>query len=31
MCKNWENTGACEFGNECAYAHGYNELNNRRL
>jgi len=26
MCKNWLQTGACEFEHECAYAHGYEEL-----
>lgn len=26
MCKNWIQTGECEFGAECAYAHGKDEL-----
>lgn len=30
LCRNWKELGSCEFGNECAYAHGYNELNSRR-
>ena len=25
MCKNWA-AGHCEFGNKCAFAHGYDEL-----
>jgi len=26
LCRNWKNTKSCEFGSECAYAHGYDEL-----
>ena len=29
LCKNWVDFGYCEFGQECAYAHGYDELNQR--
>ncbi|CAG9317254.1 unnamed protein product [Blepharisma stoltei] len=28
MCKNWE-SGQCEFGNKCAFAHGIEELRNK--
>ncbi|CAG9324803.1 unnamed protein product [Blepharisma stoltei] len=28
MCKNWEN-GCCEFGDQCAFAHGEAELRSR--
>jgi hypothetical protein len=30
LCRNWKELGTCEFGAECAYAHGYRELNHRR-
>lgn len=30
FCKNWKEFGYCEFGSDCAYAHGYHELNQRR-
>lgn len=26
MCKNWENTGHCEFEHSCSFAHGMDEL-----
>jgi len=26
MCKNWENTGHCEFEDSCSFAHGADEL-----
>lgn len=26
MCKTWMAAGECEFGNECAFAHGVQEL-----
>eukprot|EP00961_Rhodomonas_salina_P117834 1585985-Rhodomonas_salina.1 len=26
MCKNWEQTGACPFGERCNFAHGHDEL-----
>lgn len=26
MCKNWERKGCCEYGNDCAFAHGGQEL-----
>jgi len=26
MCKNWVHTAKCEFEQECSYAHGYHEL-----
>jgi len=29
LCKNWMQSHTCEFESDCAYAHGYNELNNR--
>jgi len=29
LCRNWESTGECEFGKECAYAHGKDELMRR--
>ena len=29
LCRNWEETGACEFAQECAYAHGQQELQNK--
>ena len=28
ICRNWE-LGSCEFGNNCAFAHGYEELRNK--
>jgi len=30
LCRNWINTGRCEFDGDCAYAHGQIELNTRR-
>lgn len=30
MCKNWEN-GFCEFADQCAFAHGDNELREKTL
>mmetsp|Transcript_14516 Transcript_14516/g.24780 ORF Transcript_14516/g.24780 Transcript_14516/m.24780 type:complete len:143 (+) Transcript_14516:272-700(+) len=29
MCRNWVQTGECEFAKDCAYAHGYTELNRK--
>ena len=29
LCRNWMNDGNCEFENDCAYAHGPHELDNR--
>jgi butyrate response factor 1 len=29
LCKNWQETGECEFGKECAYAHGLQELKSK--
>ncbi len=29
LCKNWENTGECEFGEKCHYAHGSEDLRTR--
>lgn len=29
MCRNWQSTGQCEFEDECAYAHGLHELNQK--
>lgn len=26
ICKNWESTGRCKFGDACAFAHGHEEL-----
>ena len=26
LCRNFMDTGNCEFNEECAYAHGHNEL-----
>ena len=26
LCRNFMETGLCEFGHDCAYAHGYDEL-----
>ncbi|CAD8173201.1 unnamed protein product [Paramecium octaurelia] len=26
LCKNFQLTGQCKFGNECSFAHGYSEL-----
>jgi len=26
MCKNWDTTGTCKFGDRCSFAHGGNEL-----
>ena len=26
LCRNFMETGQCEFNDDCAYAHGYNEL-----
>jgi len=28
LCRNWEN-GNCEYGENCAFAHGYDELRNK--
>ena len=28
ICRNWE-LGSCEFGDNCAFAHGYEELRNK--
>ena len=30
MCKNWEQTGECKFGETCAFAHGDDELQKKR-
>ena len=30
LCKNFMQTGNCEFDNDCAYAHGYNELKSKK-
>ena len=27
LCKSWEETGFCVYGNRCRFAHGLNELN----
>ena len=29
LCKNWMQNNTCEFEGDCAYAHGYEEINNR--
>jgi len=29
LCRNWEETGWCEFDQECAYAHGHQEQNKK--
>lgn len=29
LCKNFTEFGYCEFDKDCAYAHGYDELNRR--
>lgn len=29
MCKNWELTGKCKFGNTCSFAHGEDELHKK--
>ena len=26
ICKNWEESGICNYGSKCQYAHGYEEL-----
>jgi len=26
MCKNWDTTGSCKFGDRCSFAHGPHEL-----
>jgi hypothetical protein len=26
MCKNWDTTGTCKFGDRCSFAHGNHEL-----
>lgn len=26
MCKNWSETGRCNYGNKCRFAHGKDEL-----
>ena len=30
LCRNWMETGVCEFDSECAYAHGQQEVNTRK-
>jgi len=30
MCKNWEQTGTCKFGADCAFAHGQHELQHKK-
>ncbi len=31
MCHYWEMNGCCKFGDSCAFAHGYDELNKRKM
>lgn len=30
MCRNWELTGICRFGDSCAFAHGGVELQEKK-
>ena len=30
MCRNWELTGECRFGENCAFAHGDEELQKKK-
>lgn len=30
MCKNWENSGNCEFEASCSFAHGLHELQQKK-
>ena len=30
MCRNWELTGECKFGDSCAFAHGDFELQKKK-
>ena len=30
MCRNWELTGLCRFGESCAFAHGDSELQRKK-
>eukprot|EP01017_Pseudomicrothorax_dubius_P027374 TRINITY_DN3145_c0_g1_i1.p1 TRINITY_DN3145_c0_g1~~TRINITY_DN3145_c0_g1_i1.p1 ORF type:complete len:218 (+),score=35.17 TRINITY_DN3145_c0_g1_i1:35-688(+) len=30
LCKNWEFSGTCKWGNKCSYAHGDNELKEKK-
>ena len=29
-CKNWEREGTCKYGSHCTFAHGNNELRNKK-
>lgn len=29
MCKNWVDTGKCNYGEKCKFAHGKGELNQK--
>ena len=31
MCHYWEMYGTCKYGDSCAFAHGYDELNKRKM
>jgi len=31
MCHYWEMNGTCKYGDTCAFAHGYDELNKRKM
>ena len=31
LCRNWVTTGSCEFDQDCAYAHGLDELQSKTV
>ena len=31
ICHYWEMNGSCKYGDSCAFAHGYDELNKRKM